>query len=359
MIISLKLKTVMADISELNEQKRKVDFNSYDMSVKELISMVNDGIIDIAPEYQRQFRWDEERQSVLIESILLGIPVPALFMATNNNGTWEVIDGVQRLSTIINFVSDIDSIARKKIDINSPLKLSGLKKLKSFEGNMFMDLPRTLQIELLLKPLKITTLSDKSDKSVRFDLFERLNTGGIKLSDQEIRSCIYRGRFNDMLKELAQNSHFKHAVRLTESSEGDGTREEFVLRFFAYLYYRNNFEHSVVDFLNDYMDKASVKFDYNTNVKLFCKVFEELDKLEFGISKKRKRNITSVILFEAVAVGAAEVIKDGGVLNIETFYEWVSNKDFNSLVTGATNTKSRVISRIDYCKSKFSREDVQ
>ena len=349
----------MADISELNEQKRKVDFNSYDMSVKELISMVNDGIIDIAPEYQRQFRWDDERQSILIESILLGIPVPALFMATNSDGTWEVIDGVQRLSTIINFASDLDSSARLKIERKDPLVLNGMKKLKSFEGNRFMDFPRTLQIDFLLKPLKITTLSDKSDKSVRFDLFERLNTGGVKLSDQEIRSCIYRGRFNDMLKDLAQDTHFKHAVRLTESAEEDGTREELVLRFFAYLYNRNSFEHSVVDFLNDYMDKSSAKFDYSTNERLFHKVFEELDHLEFGISKKRKRNITSVVLFEAVAVGAAEVIKNGGALNLDTYYEWVSDRYFNSLVTGATNSKSRVISRIDYCKSKFSGDNVQ
>ncbi len=348
----------MTDISELNEQKRKVDFNSYDMSVKELISMVNDNLIDIAPEYQRQFRWDEERQSILIESILLGIPVPALFMATNNDGTWEVIDGVQRLSTIINFASEINSIARTKIGKENPLILQGLKKLKSFEGNRFTDLPRSLQIEFLLKPLKLTTLSDKSDKSVRFDLFERLNTGGVKLSDQEIRSCIYRGRFNDLLKELAQDTHFKHAVRVTESAEGDGTREELVLRFFAYLYDRNSFEHSVVDFLNNYMDKASKKFDYSVNEKLFRKVFEELDHLEFGISKKRKRNITSIVLFEAIAVGAADVIKGGGDLNLNYFYEWVSNKDFNVLVTGATNTKSRVISRIDYCKSKFSEENV-
>ena len=97
----------MEDItSELNEQKRKVDFNSYDMSVKELISMVNDGLIDIAPEYQRQFRWDTFRQSTLIESIFLGIPVPSLFMATNPDGTWEVIEGEQRLSSIISLAAE-------------------------------------------------------------------------------------------------------------------------------------------------------------------------------------------------------------------------------------------------------------
>ena len=84
--------------SQLMEQKMKVDFNSYDISIKELISMVSDDLIDIAPEYQRQFRWDTERQSSLIESFFLGIPVPSIFMATNADGTWELIDGVQRVT---------------------------------------------------------------------------------------------------------------------------------------------------------------------------------------------------------------------------------------------------------------------
>ena len=88
---------------QLMEQKMKVDFNTYDLSIKELIGMVNDKLINIAPEYQRQFRWDKERQSSLIESIFLGIPIPSLFMATNADGTWELIDGVQRVSTILCF----------------------------------------------------------------------------------------------------------------------------------------------------------------------------------------------------------------------------------------------------------------
>jgi uncharacterized protein with ParB-like and HNH nuclease domain len=117
-------------IGELNEQKRKVDFNSYDISVKELISMVGEGIIDIAPEYQRQFRWKEDRQSALIESIFLGIPVPSLFMATNIDGSWELIDGVQRLSTIIHFAGD--EAARQKIQSTDELILVSLEKLKTF-----------------------------------------------------------------------------------------------------------------------------------------------------------------------------------------------------------------------------------
>ena len=186
----------MADfLQQLAEQKRKVDFNTYDMTTKELVSLVADGTINISPEYQRQFRWEEERQSSLIESIFLGIPVPSLFMATNSDNTWEVIDGVQRLSTIINFVADCDSVIRKKIKKSEPLKLKGLNKLSLFNDHTFSELPSTVRLEFNLKPIKVITLSDKSDKLVRFDLFERLNTGGVKLSDQEIRSCVYTGDY--------------------------------------------------------------------------------------------------------------------------------------------------------------------
>lgn len=339
--------------AELNEQKRKVDFNSYDMTVKELISMVNDNMINIAPEYQRQFRWDDIRQSALVESVFLGIPVPSLFMATNNDGTWEVIDGVQRLSTIINFAAEKISSARTKIEKEEPLILCDLKKLSSFIGKRFTDLPRSLQIDFLLKPIKITTLSDKSDKSVRFDLFERLNTGGIKLSDQEIRSCIFRGEFNDFIKSLSQYEYFRSTIKLSKGFENDGTREELVLRFFSYLNYRNSFDHSVVGFLNEYMEKANVSFDYKRNEDIFKQTFDNLAKLEYGIVKTKTRSITSFILFEAVSVGAAEAILEKGRINIDGFYNWVSNKEFNTLITGATNTKSRVFARIDHCKEQF------
>ena len=85
---------------QLEAQRHKVDFDTYDITVQQLLSMVADSTIDVAPTYQREFRWDATRRSMLIESILLGVPVPSLFMASNKNGTWELVDGVQRLSTI-------------------------------------------------------------------------------------------------------------------------------------------------------------------------------------------------------------------------------------------------------------------
>ncbi len=184
-------------IAQLNEQKRKVDFDSYDLSVKELINMFSEGIIDIAPQYQRQFRWGEDRQSKFIESVLLGIPIPSLFMAANPDGKWEVIDGVQRLSTLIHFAGS--QTVLDKLKLKEPLRLQQLDKLDSFEEMLFLQMPPPVQLQFLLKPLRVTTLNDKSDVTVRFDLFERLNTGGVLLTAQEFWSCIFRGEFSYFL----------------------------------------------------------------------------------------------------------------------------------------------------------------
>lgn len=336
--------------TQLSTQKRKVDFNTYDISVKEIINMFEEGIIDVAPEYQRHFRWEKERQSSLMESIFLGIPVPSVFMATNTDGSWELIDGVQRISSIINFAGD--KSIREKIGLKDPLIINGLDKLSTFNGLTFKELPKSIQLQFLLKPLKVTTLSDKSDVNVRFDLFERLNTGGVKLTNQEIRSCIFRGDFNDFLKELAKNEDFQNVVRLPVAKENDGSREELVLRFFAYFHGYKKFEHSVVGFLNDYMKSANKKFDYNKNTKIFEGVFAELNKaLPNGISKTRKT--TPISLFEAVSVGAALALKRKGRINTIGVDQWIKSDVLHELTTGATNMRTKVLARIEYCRDNF------
>ena len=210
-----------------------------------------------------------------------------------------------------------------------------------------------------MKPIKVITLSDKSDRLVRFDLFERLNTGGVELSDQEIRSCIFKGQFNDFLKEKAQNPDFVNVLKLTEGQKKDGSLEELVLRFYAYLLYRDHFVHGVKDFLNEFMGKAEKDFDYRKNSALFDNVFKQLNRLPNGIVKSQTRKVTSFILFEAVAVGAAEAIVDADRdINLEGFYDWVKDPHFNKMVTGATNDPGKVNDRIEFCKNHFLAEHV-
>jgi len=335
---------------QLIEERRRVDFDSYDITVQQLLSMVSQRQIDVAPTYQRRFRWNPPRQSHLIESVFLGIPVPNLFMATNANGTWEVVDGVQRLSTIVHFAGDDDT--RKVLGISEPLEIAGLEKLTELNGLAFQKLPSSVQTQFLLRPLKVTTLSDKSDLKVRFDLFERLNTGGLKLTDQEIRSCIYRGQFNEFLERLALTKDFKNVVVLRDSMEDDGTREEYVLRFFAFLNRYKMFEHSVVGFLNDYMATASKSFDYINGEKLFLKTFSELARV-FPKGISRRTRLTPVNLFEAVAVGAALALKTRSKLLSRSVMIWIDSEELKGMTTGGTNNKKMVIGRIEYVAKKF------
>ncbi|MGB8295294.1 MAG: DUF262 domain-containing protein [Polyangia bacterium] len=343
-------KAIPEIVDQLADERRLVDFDTYDISVQEIISMVNQDQIDIAPTYQRRFRWDVPRQSQFVESIFLGIPIPSLFMATNSDGTWEVVDGVQRLSTLAHFAGD--DAARRALSIDGPLQLEGLEKLGAMNGLTFLGLPTSVQTQFKLRPIKITTLSDKSDKKVRFDLFERLNTGGVKLTDQEIRGCIFRGQFNDFLERMAGTPDFNRVVVLKKAMESDGTREEYVLRFFAYLHRYKDFEHSVVTFLNDFMALASKSFDFARGEKEFLKTFSELARV-FPKGISRRTRLTPVNLFEAVAVGAALALRSRRTLVGHGLSTWISSAQLKAMTTAATNNRKMVVGRIEFAARHF------
>ena len=341
----------MADmLSQLTEQKRKVDFDTFDITVKELVGMVADEMIDIAPDYQRKFRWGPERQATLIESVFLGIPIPPLFMAANLDGTWELIDGVQRLNTLVHYIGG-DAL-RKKLGLGDALRLKGLSKLPVFNDITFEELPSPVQLQFRLRPMKVTTISDKSDVRVRFDLFERLNTGGVLLSPQEIRACLHQGSFNDFLKEMAKDAAFRAVVKLNENQEKDGTPEEFALRFFAYLHKYQEFEHGVKPFLNDFMTDASKEFDYTSNRKLFRRVFKVLSgSLPDGIA--RGKSVTPVNLFEAITVGAALALQQSRAIEVNGLKDWMVSKELSQYTTAGTNSKTAVEKRIHFCRDRF------
>ena len=337
---------------QLDQQRRKVDFDTYDIIIQQLISMVESGAIDVSPAYQRQFRWNNTKRSHLVESVFLGIPVPSLFMATNKDGTWELVDGVQRISTLVQF-SGTEG-ARAKLGLNEPLTLDKLEKLAKFNGMKFADLPDSLKLKFLHRPIKVITLSDKSDLVVRFDLFERLNTGGVALTNQEIRSCIYRGPFNAFLEKMAKTPDFRQTVRLSEGQESDATREECVLRFFAFFDRYTEFVHSVVGFLNDYMKDASKSFEYAAKEKLFLDTFKNLSEaLPEGIVRSPTRNRTPLNLFEAVAVGAALALKRQDRIDTTDVSSWVQSEDLGKLTSGGTNNRAMVTGRIEFCRDRF------
>ncbi|WP_433891363.1 DUF262 domain-containing protein [Streptomyces sp. CA-111067] len=340
---------------ELSAQRRQVDFDTYDVTVDELLRRVQRKRIDIAPVYQRQFRWDTERQSTLIESVLLGIPIPPLFMATNidanKQNRWEVVDGLQRLLTLVNFAGDQKTRTSAKLTTDR-LTLSKLEKLESFNRCTFESLPEDIRSAFEDRPLKIIILNDKSQLQVRFDLFERLNTGGIALTQQEIRECVYRGDFVDLLGELADSDDFKRVVILPEARTKDGTPKDFVLRYFAYSEAYADFEHIVKDFLKAFMEDAFENPRTEERKEKFHRTFRYLSAC-FPEGIKTRKGQTPVNLYEALSAGAALALSQEPDLQPPSDLEWVESPELKHLVTGATNSRPRVRDRIEFCRDKF------
>ena len=330
--------------AQLDAQRRKVDVDNLTMTVRELLNMVERSEIRRAPTYQRKFIWNEEEESRLIESVLLGLPIPNLFFATNVDGSWEVVDGLQRISTLIHFAPPSEA-ALEEIGKNGPLELRGLTKLDAFNGRTYQDLPTPLQLVFTKRGLGITALSDKSDPEARFDTFERLNRGAVALTPQEVRACIYRGPFNDLLRELAYSQPFLSMVKLQRRNQENATREELVLKFFAYYEARNEFEGAVHNFLNKYMNRHRDASDLESKRALFKTVANAVSGVIKGRFVRTGTAVTPQNELEAVLVGAADVLDSHGRLK-DPGVGWLDDPILVEASTGATNTRVKLNQRI-------------
>ena len=330
---------------QLDTQRRTVDVDHFDITTRELVRMVEADELQRAPSYQRKFRWKEEDESRLIESLFLGLPVPSVFVATNANGTWEVVDGLQRLSTLVHFTSSAPTILAS-LGKAAPLRLDGLEKLSEFNKFTFEELGAPLQLAFWKRAIRVTALSDKSDYHIRFDMFERLNTGGVALSHQEVRACIFRGRFNELLVELAGYQPFQRLVKLQSSHQNDGTREELVLKFFAYLYNRDTFDGAVTSFLNDFMADASKSFDETGPKALFHSVCDALIEYCKGPFLRQGYGNTPLNQLEAVMVAAGGLITEKKKLHRPT-PGWLNDAELVKYSTKGTNTPSALSKRVE------------
>jgi hypothetical protein len=323
--------------SELDQQRRQVDVDNYDLTLGEIVRMAEANELIRAPEYQRKFRWSEGDESYLIESLFLGLPVPSIYVASNPDGTWEVVDGLQRLSTLIHFMS-INPVALKQLGKEESLRLAELRKLPSFNNYRYADLPTPIRLQFGKRSLRVTALSDKSDPEIRFEVFERLNKGGVSLSAQEVRACIYRGPFSELLRELGEQPTFKKLVKLQPVHQNDGTREELVLKFFAYLNWADKYDGNVKSFLNKYMKEAGPQLDIVQSRKLFNSVVDGVFKITNGPLLRKGYGNTPLNQLEAVLVGAGRILKSGKKLKAPPA-DWLNDAVLLKSSTKGTNTK--------------------
>lgn len=276
--------------TEVDSKRREISSDNLSMSVGELLNLYKDEELDIHPEFQRVFRWSMQQKSRLIESLLLGIPLPPIYVAVNDEGVWEVIDGVQRLSTIFEFMGELrgpESETSDKLVLKSALILERTKHLPALEGVQFHSVDKTLQLEFKRTRLDVKVLEREGSASGKFDLFERLNTYGAVLSPQELRNCILvsiNPAFYRELKALAEDRHFVDCTLLSDMQLAERYDMDLALRFIALRDVEPKDVGDVHDFLRERMEQLATnkKFSLAAEAKLFREVFKFLDETVDG-----------------------------------------------------------------------------
>ena len=189
------------DNNDIPKELRKINTQAYDKSVSDIVRMMEDGDINLNPEYQRNYVWDNTRASLLVESIILNVPIPVIYVSQESDDSWTVIDGLQRLYSLKRF-------------FDRDFKLSGLEILNELNKNDVKTLsPKALRI-LKNGLLRIIVIANDSHPEIKYDVFMRLNRGSVKLTEQELRNCLYRGKLNDTLKILATNVNYLKLMNL-------------------------------------------------------------------------------------------------------------------------------------------------
>lgn len=213
----------MALIDEIDQRRREIRTDGYSMSIGEWISLYEKGELDIHPEFQRFYRWSEIQKTNLIESIILGIPIPPIFVSQRNDGVWDVVDGLQRLSTIFQLLGILKDENNKLV---KPLVLQATKYLPSLGGLLWNDskhptnsLPPEAQLSLKRSKIAVSIILKKSDANAKYDLFQRLNSGGSELSPQEKRNCLLvmlNKKMYEWLRKLSQHNSFISVSALSD-----------------------------------------------------------------------------------------------------------------------------------------------
>lgn len=353
-------------IKAIDNQAKSVKTKSLDISFNELLDMYNNQELIIDPDYQRMFRWSEEKQSMFIESLILEMPLPPIFVIESSDGNYELIDGLQRISTYLHFrYKDIEDSIRKDFcsdRIKSELVLTGCDIVKELNEYTFDDLPRAVQLKLKRNFIRMEVLRKETDKSLRYHMFKRLNTGGELLSNQEVRNCTIRllgNEFNNFIIECSEYEYFKMAIANVVADYAITKKDqELVLRYFALKNNLINYKKDLDFFLTDYMEKVTTRelpFDYAKEKEVFEKTFKclyEIDgKNAFSsvISLEENKFKTDIIMYfyDSFTCGIAQCADILGEKTPEAMKRALNslrkNTDFLKTRTGGKrNTEERI-----------------
>jgi uncharacterized protein with ParB-like and HNH nuclease domain len=272
-------------LAQLETAKKLVKTDDYAMSIGELANLYKDEEITLNPTFQRAFRWEEEQKTKLVESILIGIPIPEIFVSQKSDGTWNVVDGVQRLSTIFQLMGVLEQ--------EDPLELTSCKYLPDLMDKKWEDFPISLQRQFRKSKVRVNIILMESNEEAQYELFQRLNTGGTSLSEQEVRNCLIimvDESFYKKINELKDYENFKACLKIKEKDFSQEYHMELILRMF--IGFDGNTNYSKFEPLNnallsDFIDRESIRVGSTATFDEFENSFKRtFDKLKTTLSDK-------------------------------------------------------------------------
>lgn len=355
----------------IDEKVGEVRTDSLDFSFGEIISLYKAEPKEfvISPAFQRYFRWTEQQQSRLIESILLELPIPQIFVIETENSIMELIDGLQRISSVIHFIQP-DLLEQPN---NEPLVLQGCDIIPDLNGKKYDDLPMSLRLRIKRSSVRAVVIKRQSSSMLRYSMFKRLNTGGSELSSQEIRNCTARmagdvgSNFYTFLESCATKQEFKTCTETLAQSDLDQRGdEELVLRFFALKNGQELFKGSIRDWLDDYMEEVifeKLPFDQKKESEDFEKVFGLLSTAMKDGAFVKYRNSSPIgglapAYFEAVSIGTYKALgRLEGVPNDtvrDAIIATVQSDDFRRQVGPAANTIAKQKRRVEIIEAALA-----
>lgn len=325
---------------QIKEKQKEVKYDIRDFTIDYIVKEFRDGFFYIPP-YQREFVWNPEKQSRFIESVILGLPIPMMFVADMDDGRLEIVDGAQRIQTLEQFM-------------NGDIKLSKLDRLPAINKFRFHDLPISQQRKIGTKALRVVVLEDTTTADLRQEIFNRVNTSGERARASEVRRGAYVGPFMDFVSEMASNHLFSKLCPISEVAKSRREGEELVLRFFAYSDHYQDFQHDVDKFLDAYARQHQHVFDKERMREEFESMLKFTQRyLQHGFTKSESINTTPRVRFEALAVGINLALRiDPDVTPVSM--TWLDSPEFiKHTTTHASNSGPRLRGRIEFVRDSL------
>ncbi|QXV67070.1 DUF262 domain-containing protein [Mucilaginibacter sp. 21P] len=363
-------------LAEVDKKRSEFRTDNYSMSIGELLNLYEKGEIVINPDFQRYFRWTDLQKTKLIESIILGIPVPPIFVFQRDDGIWEVVDGLQRISTLIQFMGGQLPVI-PEVPAKGKLVLKGTKYLPSLENSVWevknadeKELPPSLKLFIKRAKLNFSIILSGSGKDAKFEVFQRLNTGGSYASDQEVRNSVMiminKPKF-EWFKALSQNEAFVETTSLSDRLTDEQYPMELVLRHIALLHFDYSPKKELSDFFDDITELILSEPGYPLEKfsEQFVGTFDLLNKLEGdNVFKRFDGNVFKgkflESAYEAVSVGVAFNLSSYKLPDdIDFLRAKIKNlhteEHFRKYTGSGSNAKTRIPNILPFAKEYFKK----